>query len=55
LIITYIKNNKKATATVISALLGLSNVRTRAILQKLVKNGKIKKISDKRYAYYILK
>jgi len=52
---SYIKEHKQVTASEASAFLGLSMSRVRAVLLEMVSDGTIEKISDKRYAYYVLK
>jgi ATP-dependent DNA helicase RecG len=54
-VLTYLKEHQRATATDVSELLGLSKSRVRAVLLEMVSDGTIEKISDKRYAYYVLK
>ena len=55
LILTHIDTHKKATASELSSLLGLSKVRVRAILQKMADDGIIEKIGNNRYSYYVRK
>lgn len=53
-IFSFIAENKKATSAQIARHMGLSQARTRAILKELTDNGLITKVSDKRFAHYIL-
>ena len=55
LILSYIEERQKVTVAEISAILGLSKSRVRAILQEMSTDGKIEKIGNNRYAYYVLK
>jgi len=52
---SYIKERQKVAAAEISAVLGLSKSRVRAILHEMVADGKIEKIGKNRYAYYVIK
>ena len=51
----FIKEHEQVTASEASAFLGLSMSRVRVVLLEMVSDGTIEKISDKRYAYYVLK
>jgi len=46
--------NGKATSSQLSEYTGLTQVRVRAILKELVDCGTVTKVSDNRYAYYII-
>ena len=54
-ILTHLEEHRQVTATAAATLLGLSKSRTRAVLLAMVNDGMLEKISDKRYAYYVLK
>ena len=53
-ILIYLEEHKQVTTTEASTLLGLSKSRTRAVLSEMVNDGTIEKVSDKRYAYYLI-
>jgi predicted transcriptional regulator of viral defense system len=53
--LSYFEKHEQVTTKELSAIFELSGARVRAILQELTNDGKIEKIGNNRYAYYILK
>jgi ATP-dependent DNA helicase RecG len=54
MILTYIEEHTKATASDIADSLDLSKSHARRILQEMVSDGTIKKVGNNRYTYYVL-
>ena len=54
-IAAYLKKHQRVTTTEASALLGLSKVHVRSLLQKMAAEGVIEKVGNNRYTHYISK
>jgi len=54
-VVTYLEEHSRAKVSEFADVIGLSDGRVRALLREMVSEGIIKKIGDKRYAYYVLK
>ena len=54
-VIEFLKEHGQAKAPELSSVVGLSDGRVRAVLREMASEGIIEKISDDRYAYYVLK
>jgi ATP-dependent DNA helicase RecG len=54
-IMTFLEKNEKATSPEIAKHLGVSSNWVRTILRNMAADGKVEKVGDDRYAYYVLK
>lgn len=54
-IVAFIEEHRQVKVSDLVNVIGLSNGRIRALLREMVSEGRIEKVGDNRYAYYILK
>jgi ATP-dependent DNA helicase RecG len=54
-VVAFLEEHKQGKVADFISVIGLSDGRVRALLRDMVNEGTIEKVSDKRYAYYVLK